>query len=376
MKPKFLFVRIWQSPPIARSVAQMLTEAFPELEMEVIDLATIVKHRRMLMGLNLLSVIKDYGGDVLGKYKTLREAFWGTPYLFRRVKALMNELYANKVSDYKFSFQLQSLFDTSLAGIPNFVYTDHTLLENRRYPSFHPRKLYSDSWLKLEQTIYRNAARIFIRSANIQESLITDYDCPPSKTVCVYAGGNVPIMPSDDSLERYARKNILFVGVDWERKGGPALVEAFRQVLTVHPDAHLTIVGSTPSISLPNCHVVGYVPSNKLYSFYQEASLFCMPTRLEPFGAVFIEALGYRLPIVTSNVGATRDFVSHGENGYMLHPDDQQGLTQALLDLLGRPQRCQSFGAKGYALMQEKYTWPAVGAKIRQEVSKVVSIAT
>jgi len=344
----------------------MLVAAFPEYDIETIDIARLLKSDYRFLIHNLYETYLMYGMDLLERYKTFREAFWGTRFLFSYVKGLLAKNYG--ANPYAFTFQLQSLLDASLPGKAHFVYTDHTVLENMQYPNFNRRKIYSPDWIKLEKSIYANAAHVFTRSTNVSASLQKDYNFPVEKVSCVYAGANVQVFPSMPHLDRYAQKEILFVGVDWERKGGPILVEAFKQLLLKHPGAKLTIVGCSPKVLVPNCEVVGTVPVRELHQYYQRASIFCMPTRWEPFGAVFVEALSYHLPIVTTNIGATGDFVLSEENGYRLPVDDIETFVTALDSLLSNPQKCQSFGIAGYTLAQDRYNWDSVGQRIRQTI--------
>jgi glycosyltransferase involved in cell wall biosynthesis len=172
---------------------------------------------------------------------------------------------------------------------------------------------------------------------------------------------------------RYASKHILFVGVDWERKGGPELLEAFRRVLQVHPDAQLTIVGCSPQVSLPQCHVVGRIPPEQLNRYFDEAAIFCMPTRNEPFGIVFIEAGMHWLPIVSTNIGAVPEMVCDGLSGHLVNPGDVEGLTQALVDLLNNPHKGQKFGQYGFEHMQRYYTWEHTGRLMRSHIAPYIS---
>lgn len=275
---------------------------------------------------------------------------------------------------YAFSFQMQSLFDASTEGLPHFVYTDHTHLANLYYPNFDPKSLYSKSWIELEKTIYHNATINFTRSSNITRSIIEQYSCKPEKVVCVYAGSNAKVNHAAIGNRNYEGKNILFVGMAWERKGGPELVEAFKTVLKVHPDAKLTIVGCSPQLDVPNCNVVGQVPLEEVNKYYERASIFCLPTKLEPFGIVFIEALMHKLPVVATDIAAIPDFILDGENGYLVRPNDVEQLARALIDLVGNPRKCQAFGEKGCQIALERYTWEKVGAKIRENIASVVDL--
>jgi glycosyltransferase involved in cell wall biosynthesis len=364
MSKKIAFIRRGRVPLVSEKIAAELQKKFPQYEVETFDITAIIKSKKSLFIANAFHTIKEYGPKVLlGKAK-FRNYFFRTTYLFKQIKALMAQR-LNR-TDYKFSFQMQSLFDASIQGLPHVIYTDHTALANLDYPGFDKRSFYSDDWLKLEQTIYRNATLIFTRSNNITHSVVEKYNCPAYKVICVYAGSNATITDHDE--RDYTNKNILFVGLDWERKGGPQLAEAFKTVLQRHPDAQLTIVGCSPTIDLPNCNIMGAVPLEEVSSFYQKAAIFCLPTKLEPFGIVFIEAMSYKLPVVATNIGAIPDFIMNNQNGYLVEPNNVQQLATALIDLLDNPKKCQAFGERSYEVVTEKYTWENTGALIEENI--------
>ena len=132
----------------------------------------------------------------------------------------------------------------------------------------------------------------------------------------------------------------------------------------------MTIVGCSPKITLPNCKVIGRIPIEEVAKYYEQASIFCIPTKIEPFGIVFLEALYYKLPVVATNVGAIPDFIIEGKTGYTTPPGDIKGLTSKLIFLLDHPDLCKNMGEEGHKLVTEYYSWDKVAdkmAKIIQE---------
>lgn len=150
------------------------------------------------------------------------------------------------------------------------------------------------------------------------------------------------------------------------------MVEAFKRVLKVHPDAQLTIVGCSPELNIANCRVVGKVPLEQVNKYYERAAVFCLPTTDEPFGLVFIEAFSHRLPVVAPPIAAVPDFLKDGENGYLVKADDVETLANRLIELIGNPAKCQAMGENGYAIFREKYNWERVGSRIRQEIVRAI----
>lgn len=369
---RIAFIRPKQWPLANLIVEGTLREQFPEHEVDMIDVSGLFRRRPDLVLLNSIATALLYGKDIAQHRKKFRLAFWRTPFIFRQVRRLVQKKVMG--GTYAFTFQMQSLFDASTPGIPHFVYTDHTHLENQHYLANGPPNLYSPSWIELEKQIYQNAAVTFVRSSNVRRSLIGEYGCPPEKADLVYAGSNAKVSPvKTDNLD-YTQPVILFVGLDWKRKGGPDLVEAFKLVRKKISDARLIIVGADPPLDLPGCEVAGKVPPDELDKYYQAASLFCLPTYLEPFGIVFIEAMTAHLPIVATRVGAIPDFVEEGKNGIMVEPGDIQGLADALLKLLNHPELCRSFGEYSFQLTRTRYSWTAVGKKFRQTILRVLGV--
>lgn len=366
MSKKIAYIRRGPIPIANERMAEILGESFQDFEVEIIEVFDLIKAKKEVFFTNLFHLAKEYGPRILLDKAKIRHYFFTTPYIFKQIKGLISNRLAN--DDYVFSFQIQSLFDGSVEGLPHFVYTDHTALTNLSYQDFNRRKFYPQSWLELEKTIYQNATINFTRSRNISRSLIEEYDCNPSQVICVYAGSNANSSGVNVNHNKYASKNILFVGISWDRKGGPELIEAFKTVLKIHPDVRLTIVGSTPTVDVPNCRVIGRVPVEEVSQYYEDCSIFCMPTKREPFGIVFIEAMQHKLPIVATDIGAIPDFVKNGVNGYLVKPGNVEQLANALINLVEQPDKCQAFGERGYQIAMDKYTWPKVGMRIREAI--------
>lgn len=367
---RIAFIRPKAWPLANRIVEGVLKEHFPDHELDVIEISTLVRKRPDVILVNSIATVLLYGIDIALRRKKFRLAFWRTPYIFNQVRQLVRDRVPK--NGYSFSFQMQSLFDASTPGIPHYVYTDHTHLENLNYAAGSKKNLYSSKWIALEKEIYHNATLTFVRSSNVQRSVIEDYDSPPGKVVRVYAGSNASVSDTKKENIKYTEPHILFVGLDWKRKGGADLIEAFKLVRERCPKAHLTIVGAKPDVQIPNCEVVGKVPPQKLDQYYQRASIFCLPTHLEPFGIVFIEAMTAHLPIVATRVGAIPDFVEEGKNGWLVEPGDIQAIADALMKLIDDPEMSRTFGEYSFRLTKERYSWQAVGEHFHEYILRTL----
>ncbi len=367
MRPDTIaFISTYEHPS-RDSIEATVREAFPELRLDIILVKDVVKENLRWLPVNMGYVAAEYGARLVRRDATLRDSYFQTSYLLRRIHESMKSRIDRE--RHVFSFQTQSLYDTSVPGVPHFLYTDHTHLSNLESVFFDQRRLRAPRWRALERKIYANATRVFTRSHNVRNDLLKHYGIAPAKVQCVYAGANVNIVhDAAPANEDYANQRILFVGGDWERKGGPDLVAAFREALRVAPRAHLVIAGARPGLDLANCTELGHVPLAELSAQFAQASIFCLPTRLEPFGISVLEAMLHRLPVIGSSEGALPDMIEDGVTGRLFPPGDIAQLTRALIELLQNPARCREFGEAGYRLASDRYTWSAVAARIRTEI--------
>jgi glycosyltransferase involved in cell wall biosynthesis len=80
---------------------------------------------------------------------------------------------------------------------------------------------------------------------------------------------------------------------------------------------------------------------------YRRAGVFCLPSRQEGFGIVFLEAMANAKPIVAARAAAVPETVTDGEVGLLADPDDPEGLARHLASLLTNPELRRAMGQAG-----------------------------
>jgi glycosyltransferase involved in cell wall biosynthesis len=152
-----------------------------------------------------------------------------------------------------------------------------------------------------------------------------------------------PVRPFQEA-PRPAR--ILFVGGQFERKGGNDLLEAMRRL---GPRAELDAVTGAEITGVPDGVKVrvhsGLSPqSPELVRLYREADIFALPSRGDCMPQAVAEALASGLPVVATGVGAIPEMVSNSVNGYLVPPRDPRALGGALEALVADPRKRAAFG--------------------------------
>ena len=233
-----------------------------------------------------------------------------------------------------------------------------------------------------ERDVYRQAAGIFTLSERLRRSFIEDLDVPPSRVHAVYAGPNFDVtrIPRPASRDRVPHApTILFVGRQFHRKGGDVLVQAFRRLRESMPDARLLIAGpSTAPVQEPGVLCLGDLNKNRpdgwaaLVAAYGSADVFCLPTRFEPFGIAFIEAMYFGLPCVGTNAWAVPEMIIDGETGFTVPSDDADALTDRLRRLLEDSALARRMGRAGRERAESYFTWESVIQRIVDVVRPIV----
>jgi glycosyltransferase involved in cell wall biosynthesis len=118
---------------------------------------------------------------------------------------------------------------------------------------------------------------------------------------------------------------------------------------------------------------LGQLTLAELTEQFQKASVFCLPTQLEPFGVALVEAMLHKLPVVATQVGAIPEIVQHGSTGDLVPPGDVGALAETLIRLLKDPERCRNYGEAGYQRASAVYSWQRVGERIRHAVMPLIA---
>ena len=91
-------------------------------------------------------------------------------------------------------------------------------------------------------------------------------------------------------------------------------------------------------------------------AYFKQADIFVLPSFNEAFPLVNIEAMEYKLPIVSTNVGGIPDEVKDGDSGFVVEPKDTNALADAICKLIGDAQLRRKMGDKAYALFRDNFT--------------------
>lgn len=346
------------------ALTQSLKPHLGHLDLEVYRVYPVIRKNPLLYACCALAVAWYYGPRAVFERKSLTEKVIKTPFFFWLASALIRQK-ARTVPKLRAILQTQGLFNGRTGKLPLFIYTDNTILNRINMPTPERR---ASPIVERERHLYKDADFIAVSASHVVTSLVEDYGIAPSAVRNILIGANSP-QPSKFTDDRYKARKILFVGIDWERKGGPDLLAAFRKILRRFPDASLTIAGSKPDVSdLPQVMALGKIPPSEVTRLMGEASIYCMPSRIEPSSVAVIEAATSGLPVVATATGGFLDSVRNEETGLLVPPGDVDALAEALERLLEDPDLCARYGQAGREWMTQ-FRWDMVSSKLALEMT-------
>lgn len=188
---------------------------------------------------------------------------------------------------------------------------------------------------KIEKlALKRSSIRLFA-SEWAMESAIRDYGCSAETCFEIPFPANIeeaPLMEMIDKSTKTDVCNLLFLGVEWERKGGQIAYDSYISLKDRGIKCSLTICGCTPPktidyLSDAGITVIPFLNKNDETQYKQFEQLMChshfliLPTRAECYGIVFAEASSFAVPSLATQTGGVGAVVKDGINGCKFPPE-------------------------------------------------------
>lgn len=197
---------------------------------------------------------------------------------------------------------------------------------------YYWKNLYPKSILQgniVEQRTLDMSQAVIVSSDWAACSVVNYYHQPKEKVHVIEFGANIDdkdIIPHKFCYKGHL--DLLFLGVDWQRKGGSIAVDACRWLNDNGIDSTLHIVGikdlDESVRSLPFVDYIGFLNKNipeqysKLVSTIKSCHCLLLPTKAECSAIAFCESSANGLPVFSHNTGGVSNYVYDGRNGYLL----------------------------------------------------------
>ena len=226
--------------------------------------------------------------------------------------------------------------------------------------------------VKRQYKIMNSSSIIFCMGVWLKNYLISVYPEFKNKIYAVGGGINAKVRThksKDPKIEK-----ILFVGRDFYRKGGDLVCEAYQILKKKHINVSLTIAGpqERPKEVTNDIIFLGDVSYEKIGELMATNDIFCMPSRFEAYGLVFIEALVAGLPCIARNDYEMPFFIEKGITGELINNDDPYELANCIEKVISNPIYKHNV-LQRHEYYTNKYNWESVSEKIYAIINSYIN---
>jgi len=237
------------------------------------------------------------------------------------------------------------------------------------------------SMLPLPRAALRAADVVLCSSDYTRSRVINGQGVSTSRVVRVYPAVHGACLRRSERMSRSARDAppvILSVGrvaAGYEYKGFDSTIRALPGILQKVPDARYVIVGGGDGIAYlkrlarrlgvaGRVEFRGDVSDAQLWDAFEEARVFCLPSRVhlgrkpqgEGLGIVYLEAAAFARPVIAGGTGGAGEALVDGITGRTVDPMNVSALTDALLKYLRNSDDAEAAGAAGRARILAEFT--------------------
>lgn len=314
-----------------------------------------------------------------GKLKTFFFQLFGKRYNYRHSKSLSRAYavyFEKRLGQKKYDYIITPAGSCEIAylntTVPIIYISDTTLKLSVNYHKAlsHLSSSSLKESLDTEKRALEKSKYIIVSSEWAADSVLKDFSIPREKVSVWPLGANFTEVPDSEFVFKNRKKNIdcnlVFIGVNWESKGGPIACNVLSELNKRHINATLTVVGcNVPDefkkeniTNIPFIYKDTEEGKKQFISLLLNSDFLIFPTRYEAFGIVCCEASAFGVISVASNTGGVGGAVKEGVNGFLVDSaDGGKGYADKIIELLNNPAYCDEVRRSARKLYEGKLNW-------------------
>ncbi|MEM7759318.1 MAG: glycosyltransferase family 4 protein, partial [Cyanobacteria bacterium P01_A01_bin.40] len=267
--------------------------------------------------------------------------------------------------------------DATFAGIADFY---------PQYSNFHDDVI--QDWHQMERSALDKCQLAIYSSDWAAQSAIEFYQADPQKVKVVPFGANITNQLDVSQVKQAieARPSdvckLLFIGVEWLRKGGDVAYKVAKQLNEAGLPTELTVVGCQPEIEQPIPEFVkplGFIKKStaagkeRLNRLILESHFLILPSIADCTPMVFAEANSLGVPCISTNVGGIPSIIKDGENGKLFAPDSEiSEYCDYIQDLISNYDQYRALAYSALDAYQSRLNWQVAGEKVKELLDEIV----
>lgn len=335
--------------------------------------------------------------SLLSKVKQrLYSSFFHKTYLNHREPLILKD-YAHQVNKRLSSLDTNIVFSPGTIPIaylecnqPIVVWTDATFAGMINfYPQFsHLCKETIKNGNAMEQSALERCNLAIYSSDWAAKTAIANYKVNPSKVKVVPFGANIECDRNIDDIKALLESRpsdkckLLFLGVEWFRKGGDIALEVTKQLNQVGLSAELTVVGCQPIVdgSLPSyVKALGFISKStkegreQIDRLIAESHFLILPSIADCTPIVFCEVNSFGVPCISTNLGGIPTVIKDGLNGKLFSKNaDIAEYCKYISDIFSNYSQYRSLVLSSFNEYQTRLNWSVAGKAVKKLLNELI----
>lgn len=255
-----------------------------------------------------------------------------------------------------------------------------------QYSNLHPKVIHD--WHQMEQKALERCQLAIYSSDWAAKSAIEFYHADPSKVKVVPFGANINSEFSfeeiKDAIEARSEDvcKLLFIGVEWYRKGGDVAYAVAKQLNESGLKTELNIVGCKPLIDEPLPEFVqslGFISKStlegkaRLNQLIMESHFLILPSLADCTPMVFPEANSLGVPCLSNRVGGIPSVIKDDENGKLFTSDRNiSEYCNYIENLFADYARYKELACSSFNAYKSRLNWHVAGERVKNLLTEII----
>lgn len=343
----------------------------------------------MFNALKKRHTVKWIGNDIIARVKHFHIIRCGQHSLFtpEHYAALFGEIISQiaSESEYNVIIARDYFFISHLKSKIPIVYIGDTTFDLFKNYLKIGKTSFALLAEKIEQKAISNADIIIYSSEWAKENAVKHYGAEADKIKVIEFGANL----SEDKIPEQVKMpemdccHLLFIGKDWQNKGGEKTYQTYLFLREKDLDCSLTIIGCNPAhldTTDPHLHLISFInklnekDQERLDKIFRKTHFFILPTLFDCYGIVFCEACAYGIPSLAADIGGVHQVIKNGKNGYLLAPDSNpEEYAQLILKVWNNTPKYQQLRLSSRREFERRLNWNVWEQKINTVLNELIA---
>lgn len=267
---------------------------------------------------------------------------------------------------------------------PRVIWTDATFAGlSSFYPEFLPSNICSASTAsgrEIDRLSLDNCQLAIYSSDWAAQTAIVVHPEAARKVHVVPYGANLEAVPPDGDIDQILGRRgnkpirLLFIGMDWIRKGGGQAVDVARELIRRGLPVELTLVGAPPPPEvrgLPFVRMAGYVDKStadgrtRLSELFKASHFLILTSLAECCAVVLSEACAFGVPVAATDVGGMGTVIRSGINGQLFEVGSPPAQwADWIISIISQPQAYRGVATAALQSYRGRFNWDVAGASV------------